>query len=181
MKWYLVLVVVIFRTNIPQVVGDCNAEKGKTTCITEDLLHMLMNRPGSSPSKCECKDRNRRTAFAAILKKSVNPNTNYVFKFDKVEVNQGNNFNSDTGLFTAPTDGLYVFSCTLTVFKTGGASFYLMKNDKFYIRGYIVHTQHASHTLSVVMGLKKGDVVYVKSGNSYVVQQDYSYFSGYLL
>lgn len=96
-------------------------------------------------------------------------------------MNQGNNYNPETGLFSAPRDGLYHFSCTILVYKTGHANFYLMKNRRIYIRGYIVPTQHASHTLSVVMGLKKGDIVYVKSGNSYVVQQEFSYFSGYLL
>ncbi|VDI11058.1 Hypothetical predicted protein [Mytilus galloprovincialis] len=181
MKCYLVLVVVIIRANFLKVEADCNAGKGKTTCITEDLLYMLMNKPGSSLSQCECKDRNKRTAFMANFKKTVTASTDYVFKFDKVRANQGNSYNPNTGMFTAPREGLYHFSTTLTVYKTGNAAFLLMKNDKYYIRGYIVPTQHSSHTLSVLIDLKKGDTVYVKSGNSYVVQQDYSYFSGYLL
>ncbi|CAC5396758.1 unnamed protein product [Mytilus coruscus] len=148
--------------------------------ITEDLFHMLMNKLSSS-SKCECKDSYRRTAFTAILKTNIRVNVNYIFKFDKIEVNQGNNYKSETGVFTAPRNGLYHFSCTIQVNRAGNKYFFLMKNSSIYLRGYIVNTNYGSQTKSMIMDLEKGDYVYVKSGSNYNVQKEYFYFSGYFL
>lgn len=96
-------------------------------------------------------------------------------------MNQGNNYNSNTGVFTAPRNGLYHFWCTILVNGAGNAAFNLMKNNDTYLLGYVVPTNNDSQTLSIVMDLKKEDHVYVKSGSSYGVQGRYSYFSGYLL
>ncbi|XP_063431275.1 complement C1q-like protein 4 [Mytilus trossulus] len=180
MMWYLVLAIIIFRINFLDVEGNYNPGHGKTISITEDLFHTLMKKLSSS-SKCECKDSNTRTAFTAILKTNIRVNVNYVFKFDEVKVNQGNNYNLYTGEFTAPRDGLYYFSCTIQVNRAGNKYFYLMKNSSIYLRGYIVNTNYGSQTKSVIMDLDKGDHVYVKSGSKYNVQKQYSYFSGYLL
>lgn len=126
-------------------------------------------------------ERNRRTAFTAILKTDVRMSKYGVFKFDKVEVNQGNNYNPNTGVFTAPSGGLYHFSCTILLNGSGSAFFNLMKNNDIYIKGFIVPTSNDSQTQSVMMDLEKGDRVYVKTGSSFGVQKEFTYFSGYLL
>ncbi|XP_052077644.1 complement C1q-like protein 2 [Mytilus californianus] len=96
--------IIAFLTMSGSVSGDCNAGHGKTTCITEDLLQMFIrvNRqsniiPGPK----------QRTAFLAFVKNHPTLSNN-VIKFDDVETNIGNHYNSTTGVFTAPINGLYV-------------------------------------------------------------------------
>ncbi|KAJ8302275.1 hypothetical protein KUTeg_021262 [Tegillarca granosa] len=41
-----------------------------------------------------------------------------VIRFENVLLNEGNGYNSATGEFTAPTDGVYVFSWTILTKET---------------------------------------------------------------
>lgn len=49
--------------------------------------------------------------------------------FDKILVNQGDCYNPTTGMFTAPVDGHYFFSCILTGHKNEKVEAVLSKSD----------------------------------------------------
>ncbi|KAK3086307.1 hypothetical protein FSP39_016689 [Pinctada imbricata] len=87
--------------------------------------------------------------------------------YDKVFSNEGNAYNEATGKFTAPRDGPFVFTWTA------------LTTDKFLINVYIWHngkrlsvaqaeskdeTQNSSGSNTIVLKLKKDDVVELKCG-----------------
>ncbi|XP_052077642.1 uncharacterized protein LOC127715591 isoform X1 [Mytilus californianus] len=81
--------ILAFLNMIFSVLGDCNAGHGKTTCITEDLLQMLMrvNKLG-----VPIQERKERIAFLAFVK-GIPTTSNNVIKFEDVKTNIGNHYN----------------------------------------------------------------------------------------
>ena len=55
------------------------------------------------------------TAFIAYLYKmlSVETNRSETIVFEKVDINEGNGYNTTTGVFTAAYRGIYKFSMTI--------------------------------------------------------------------
>ncbi|XP_052077643.1 uncharacterized protein LOC127715591 isoform X2 [Mytilus californianus] len=81
--------ILAFLTMGVSVSGDCDAGHGKTTCITEDLLQMLMrvNKLG-----VPIQERKERIAFLAFVK-GIPTTSNNVIKFEDVKTNIGNHYN----------------------------------------------------------------------------------------
>nr|CBX41698.1 putative C1q domain containing protein MgC1q49 [Mytilus galloprovincialis] len=163
--------------------ASCNAKRGETTCVTEDLLEMLIR---INSRRGRDWDKQMKPAFFASLKGSVAlSNSNKVLIFEGVKVNRGGGYDPSTGIFTAKRDGLYHFSCLIYGDNGKDVGYQLTKNESSYATGYSNKGPSEASTLSALMELKKGDRVYIKHRHSgqteAVIGSDHSSFAGYFL
>ncbi|CAC5422355.1 unnamed protein product [Mytilus coruscus] len=111
-------------------------------------------------------------AFYAYLNNDVkSPGIHQTLVFDNVITNEGKWYNKFSGTFSAPIDGLYVFSCSIIMDGPHQyASFEIVKNaeivgtffvDPEYDQGY----KYSSLTL--VVDMRQTDTVFVRIGSSY--------------
>jgi len=90
---------------------------------------------------------------------------NMAIVFDTVNNNIGNGYNATSGMFTAPTDGVYVFSTTILTCPGCVASVGLIKNDDDFISGLYVNgapDKLPSTAETTVLELTRGDQMRVK-------------------
>ncbi|BFZ00973.1 hypothetical protein BsWGS_04012 [Bradybaena similaris] len=125
-------------------------------------------------------------AFTATLTESRKVNANQVVKYNNVITNIGNAYNSYTGVFTAPVDGVYGFH--MHVLTQSGAEAWL---DLFHNEEYIVSTYanepggYDAAGNSVMLTLNVGDRIQVKAHTSALLygqaDQQYATFTGFLI
>jgi len=104
-----------------------------------------------------------RVAFYAALQQLI-PITqgSQTIVFDNVMTNIGNAYDSTTGVFTASTDGVYVFSATIKSSSQGNGYFYFYKNHHFFSCLMWDEEQRSVSTAeTIVMELRKGDQIHV--------------------
>lgn len=113
-------------------------------------------------------------------------------KFGSITSNVGNNYKSSTGSFTAPFDGMYFLTTTITI-KDSSGIFQMMKNNIIISEcktGKYEKNQMPSVTMSAVVSLRKGDSVFQLEVNkgilswfkqSRVLDGPASFFSGFLV
>ncbi|XP_058483319.1 complement C1q and tumor necrosis factor-related protein 9-like [Solea solea] len=123
-----------------------------------------------------------QSAFSASTNDSF-PIPNWPIPFTHVHINQQLHFNPNMGLFTAPVDGIYVFSYHLAV--VGKLKVGLFHNFNFVVTT-TEETSHSTASQSVILHLKAGDWVWLQVKNSntnglYADSESSSTFSGYLL
>uniref|UniRef100_K1QYK6 Complement C1q tumor necrosis factor-related protein 3 n=1 Tax=Magallana gigas TaxID=29159 RepID=K1QYK6_MAGGI len=119
---------------------------------------------GMGFEKVNCKDPKIDTiAFqSTITKHLVNLKAKETVIFDKVSLNEGNAFDKTSGVFTAPSDGIYSF--TWTTLTSAGKTFIteIVRNGEMITRnfsdgrgrdGFAMSTSHAN------IKMKKGDKV----------------------
>jgi hypothetical protein len=87
---------------------------------------------------------------------------NAVVKFEDARVNRGQGYNPSTGVFTAPRKGLYHISCLILGGNGNVVHYQLNKNNARYTAGYSTNGVHTSSTISSLVGMKKGDRVFIK-------------------
>ena len=129
-----------------------------------------------------------RVAFFGRVLQEVNSYTNpYTIVFDDTKTNIGDAFNPTLGIFTAPTDGVYVFSVTIQTVSVGYGFIYVHKNHDI-ISGLMYATDSfkspQSTTETIVLELRQGDIVYVEissTGSSLIPRSGFSTFAGFLL
>ena len=96
------------------------------------------------------------------------------FVYDRIETNAGNAYNSATGKFTAPGEGMYVFHTTTPANDKSWSTIEIVKNGAVKDIGFADAGHHNDRALSstmTILSLKKGDVIHVRAG----------YYGGHML
>ncbi|CAC5394549.1 C1QL [Mytilus coruscus] len=113
---------------------------------------------------------------------------NYIVVYDTAITNLGNGYDTSTGIFTAPSNGVYIFSWTCLshagyIFPT-----YLAVNGNLIARNHAGSRNvqdHISGSQNAVIEIKKYDKVSVRIQNGhtgqYMYGQGWSTFIGYKL
>ncbi|XP_033728851.1 complement C1q-like protein 4 [Pecten maximus] len=148
----------------------------------------LINVPNYFPSSFRRAGGGGNTfiAFSAGLTNGTESHVATNVTYDKVFVNAGNGYNNQTGVFTAPLDGTYVF-----MFNTLSQTDRQLWLDLYHNNNYVVtghaHAVHdyASSSNAVVLTISRGDAVYIRArGDNFVYGQPdeiYSTFNGFIL
>lgn len=125
------------------------------------------------------------TAFHANLKSHLyNVAVDTVITFEDVLLNQGGGYDPQTGIFTAPGDGLYSFTWAFLTKKEGTIYFSAIVDHVTKVRSCIKNLQedYISTTGHLLYELKKGNKVWIQSYYvvaTYVHANAYTYFSGH--
>ncbi|CAG2187624.1 COL8A [Mytilus edulis] len=134
---------------------------------------------------CQCGRRTNIPAFSAMLTYSLTPGNGKAIKFDKVVTNILNGYNPTSGIFTALVPGVYHFSYTVMTEIGKYLVVYLTLNNTKQHSTWLLGPKHETGTTSIILNLKKGDQVAVKSAdNNFSIFSNsnmYSSFSGYLI
>lgn len=79
-----------------------------------------------------------RPAFAATFtnERAMPLSHGEILKFDSVNLNIGEGYDSTTGYFTVPKAGIYFVSCTIRSIENKHISAYLWKNNKKLVLAY---------------------------------------------
>lgn len=122
-------------------------------------------------------------AFKVRNTDNPNPGTNGIYYWNHKDWDYSNSFNLTTSKFTAPIEGLYLFTAQSYQHTTNinGMLFYVNDNivtECFHNRddgGYYI-----SQEISIIHKMEAGDFSYL-SGSTWHLNGTYSFFSGYLL
>lgn len=129
-----------------------------------------------------CKDA---IAFQSSLTKTLeNMRNQETVIFDNVSLNEGNAYDNNSGIFTAPLDGIYSFTWTIltkagkyfvTEIVLNGQQVTNNQADGRGLNGYPMTTSHAN------IKMKKGDKVWIRTqvtDGQYAHGGNWCYFSG---
>lgn len=128
--------------------------------------------------------RKKTPAFSAVLTHKQSASANDVIKFNKVYTNIGRGYNPSTGIFTAPIAGVYQFSAVVMSDKGQYLIASLYHNATRVSSVHIKTISFQTGALGMVLDLKKGDQIAVKSGGRYTIHSDimnYCSFSGFVI
>ncbi|KAH9492102.1 Complement C1q-like protein 4 [Bulinus truncatus] len=121
-------------------------------------------------------------AFSTALSKKVEVHNDQTLVYDAVHTNIGGGYNRQTGVFTAPESGVYLF--TVSCLTNNGYSLELnVFQNHFRVATAYASDVFRSSSNTVILQLKKGDEVQVKSHGSGYAYADskgfYNSFSGF--
>lgn len=115
----------------------------------------------------------------AVLSATKSYSSGSVIQFNSVKTNYGSGFNSGNFRFTAPSEGLYVFTWSLALHSSYYGNTKLLKNGSVY---HQVHCQSAYQQCgaTVTVWLNKGDQVWLTAASSSVyLYATYTSFAGW--
>lgn len=96
----------------------------------------------------------------------VNPSLHHVLVFDNVQTNTGSAYNKYSGIFTAPTDGVYVFTWTILSYGYSFAFTQIVVNSQV-ITSLVTDSQEINDTHSttgmVVVSINREDLVFIRT------------------
>ncbi|XP_031611186.1 eosinophil peroxidase-like isoform X3 [Oreochromis aureus] len=125
-------------------------------------------------------DNQQNIAFSMRLG-SNSPKAGYPIIFHDVIYNGQNSYNTENGIFTCETPGVYEFEFSLTIYQKS-ASVDLVRNGKRILHSYT--TKHSGYLMasgSIYVQLESGDKVWLVAQNSANGITSNSYFNGHLL
>ncbi|XP_063415958.1 uncharacterized protein LOC134697604 [Mytilus trossulus] len=110
----------------------------------------------------------RFTAFYAYMSKiDVSPGNGHTLKFDVVKTNINGGYDPSSGVFTVPTDGVYVFTFSIRLHSGDFGAYEIVKNAE--VEGVAVGIIDRSSTSTqvqttetIVLSAKKGDIVFLR-------------------
>ncbi|XP_073704988.1 cerebellin 13 [Garra rufa] len=138
----------------------------------------------------QAENKVKKVAFSVGLLASgsqqIGPfDTRKTLVYQKIFTNTGNAYDSNTGIFTAPVNGVYFFRFYAHAQTSDQMAVSLHKNNQLQCSVYSMKPQNnANGSNGVVLSLQKGDEVYTQMWeNSWVYDDGNSYtsFSGFLL
>ncbi|XP_053312047.1 complement C1q and tumor necrosis factor-related protein 9-like [Spea bombifrons] len=140
--------------------------------------------PPGIPGPSWSPEKSKVYAFHVGLKTSAPP-SNTPIKFTKVFYNEQNIYNTETGKFVAPVDGLYFITYQITVYSKN-VHLSLRHNDKIVQYMYHVYGSNTHQASGAsILKLNKRDEVWLQDVNSnnglYTDDNDDSTFSGFLI
>lgn len=157
--------------------------------IMEDTICSLCGQRKGS----EQHEAGQQVAFFVYMSQNVLINTISKYKtfvYDRVETNVGNGYNVQTGNFTAPESGIYVFHTTTAAFDKSHSTIEIVANGQVKDITWadaMDHNDRAVASSMTVLSLTEGDVVYVRVGllfaGNYLESNQYTRmsFSGFKL
>lgn len=100
-----------------------------------------------------------------------------------MKTNIGYGYNSRTGKFVAPKDGVYEFNASFITAGDNWLELHLIKDGEFIARGHAINAHASTGTINVIIRLRKGDEVYLRHPRNFgiIFGGDYSMFSGHML
>ncbi|KAL3853085.1 hypothetical protein ACJMK2_016663 [Sinanodonta woodiana] len=122
-------------------------------------------------------------AFTATLSKETTHVPEQTVIFDKVKLNEGNCYDSSTGIFRAPFCGLYVFSVTIRKGLGTDVHLSIMKDGVEIGRVFAGSSSYGSGSVTVVTVMEKGQAVYAKEWfykSETIVDDNWAHFTGLL-
>lgn len=128
----------------------------------------------------------KRVGFSAYVSSSSPSWNSGTLVFPTVITNEGNGYNSHTGIFTAPTAGMYVFFVNVQSYDSYHIYTYIVLNGTQKVRTMADGGRYGYYETGanlVVLTLLKGDTVWVKHslGHGYFSSGPITTFSGFLL
>jgi hypothetical protein len=127
--------------------------------------------------------------FNAYQLTDLSPVINQTMVFTKIIVNDGNAYDSSTGIFTAPTSGTYYFSAQLCITKFENMHIVIKVNDRTVVAQHVYdYHSYECGFLQTVARIKENDRVIVQwlrwsYQDNVLVQYDYArnFFTGSLI
>ncbi|CAC5416247.1 COL8A [Mytilus coruscus] len=166
-----------------------NQMEGTVEQITDNvtrLMQLNVNAKFVKFQDCQCSNRETTPAFSSVLTHAQSVSANAAIKFDRVIINIQDGYDPTTGIFTAPSNGVYHISSTVmnSKGKTLFVSLYL--NDVTITSIWLnpASQTYEMGTTNMILDLKEGDKVTIRSRGSYTVHSNlniHSSFSGYLI
>lgn len=119
-------------------------------------------------------------AFTAVTSSATNYRSSRTIAFNKMLLNHGNAFSTSNYRFTAPSEGLYVFSWSLALVKGSyNGNVNLVKDGSVYHSTQCSNTyQQCGNTAAVWLGKNNRVWIQTRSNNVYVYGT-FSSFSGW--
>nr|XP_022302313.1 uncharacterized protein LOC111110210 [Crassostrea virginica] len=111
-------------------------------------------------------------AFYAYMSSNENsPGPHHTLIYDHEVTNVGNGYNKHSGIFTAPVEGVYVFSWTIFMSSTGEYMSIVIALNSQPVGasyGHSANNYHAMVSGNVVLYMQKDDVVFTRTHTTYV-------------
>lgn len=105
--------------------------------------------------------------------------------FSTIIYNEGGAYDASTGVFTSPTDGIFVFYVTITAYSSNTISVDIVKNRSSSVRALAYGgSSYQTGTNMAVFSLGRGDKVWVKqhSGQGfYTASTPITSFTGFMI
>ncbi|XP_048771001.1 heavy metal-binding protein HIP-like [Ostrea edulis] len=127
-------------------------------------------------------------AFHARMSSNLqNLGNNAVVVFGRVTLNSGSAYDGNTGIFTAPTYGIYSFTWTIMTIPGSRFNTEIVMNGNVvgynYANGKSGSSQHESTSTTAVIRMKKKDKVWIRTFNreGEYAYMDWSSLSGFQL
>ncbi|KAK3096451.1 hypothetical protein FSP39_000286 [Pinctada imbricata] len=127
---------------------------------------------------------NRTIAFTVSTSSGLQNYNHKIIKYDKVFTNKGSAYNTNTGIFTCPTTGTYVFTwSTMSSLDSQPCSAYIYHNGNRLLVAYSYEaggSYHETASNTMVLTLTMGDRVWIQTETgTYCYGYPYTGFSGW--